>query len=297
MDSKENAFLILSSLVERFAQHLESHKKMENNETLVRRDFIDPFFKALGWDVDNSQGYSESYREVVHEEKIKVSKETKAPDYTFRIGGKRLFFVEAKKPSIYVKEDISVAYQVRRYGWSAKLAISIVTDFEEFAVYDCTIRPRLTDKASTARIRYITFQEYLKEFEFLWNTFSKEGVLKGGLEKFIQTDTQKKGTSTVDKEFLNSLDTWRKYLASAIITSNHNLEEEDLNYVVQQIIDRIVFLRIAEDRSVEHYGTLKDTIQHGNYYENLVQLFKRAAQKYNSGLFDFEKDTLSDNLK
>jgi len=58
--------------------------------------------------------------------------------------------VEAKKPSIAVKDDILPAYQIRRYGWSAKLPVSIITDFEEFAVYDCTKKPIPADKASVA---------------------------------------------------------------------------------------------------------------------------------------------------
>ncbi len=88
--------------------------------------------------MDNSQGYAEAYREVIHEDRVKIGAATKAPDYSFRLpGGKRLFFVEAKKPSVVVKTDILPAYQVRRYAWSAKLPVSILTDFEEFAVYDC----------------------------------------------------------------------------------------------------------------------------------------------------------------
>ena len=39
---------------------------------MTRRDFIDPFFKALGWDIDNEEGYAEAYREVIHEDKVKV---------------------------------------------------------------------------------------------------------------------------------------------------------------------------------------------------------------------------------
>jgi hypothetical protein len=30
---------------------------------------------------------------------------------------------------------------VERYAWSAKLPLSVLTDFEEFAVYDCRIKP------------------------------------------------------------------------------------------------------------------------------------------------------------
>ena len=133
----------IEALVTRFEEQYQSYKHSDYNETLTRRDFIDPFFKALGWDIDNEAGYAEAYREVIHEDKVKVSGATKAPDYSFRlVGGKRLFFVEAKKPNVSVKEDIQPAYQVRRYGWSAKLPISIITDFEEFSVYDCTKKPK-----------------------------------------------------------------------------------------------------------------------------------------------------------
>lgn len=297
MITKEAAYKKISELVERFADQIDSYKNVNYNETQTRRDFIDPFFKALGWDIDNEEGYAESYREVIHEDKVKVSEATKAPDYSFRlVGGKRLFFVEAKKPSIDVKADIHPAYQVRRYGWSAKLAISIITDFEEFSVYDCTKKPLVTDKASVARIKYLTFDKYLEEFEFLWDTFSKERVLKGSFDKFIQSDTYKKGTATVDKEFLQSLDRWRTYLATSISWNNKDLDEDEINFAVQQTIDRIIFLRIAEDRGVEIYGNLKEVIKQGDYYQNLFKIFKEADDKYNSGIFDFKKDCISKNL-
>ncbi|MBC7417120.1 MAG: methyltransferase, partial [Pedobacter sp.] len=144
MISKEAAYIIIEGLVTRFDEQVVSYKKTDYNETLTRRDFIDPFFKALGWDMDNSQGNAEAYREVIHEDKIKIGAATKAPDYSFKLaGGKRLFFVEAKKPSVVVKDEIMPAYQIRRYAWSAKLPISILTDFED----------------------------YLKEFDFIWDIF------------------------------------------------------------------------------------------------------------------------------
>ncbi|MEZ5195135.1 MAG: N-6 DNA methylase [Bacteroidales bacterium] len=307
MIDKEAAFKKISELVERFNEQFASYKKADYNETLTRRDFIDPFFKALGWDIDNEEGYAEAYREVIHEDKVKVGRATKAPDYSFRlVGGKRLFFVEAKKPSVAIKDDILPAYQVRRYGWSAKLPISIITDFEEFAIYDCTKKPIPTDKASVARIKYITFNDYLNEFDFIWNTFSKERVLKGSFDKFIQGTANKKGTATVDKEFLQSLDSWRTYLATSISWNNKSLDEDEINFAVQLTIDRIIFLRIAEDRGVEPYGNLKTAalspIEGGkggdnSRYNNLFKLFKEADDKYNSGLFDFKKDLISQDLK
>lgn len=296
MISKEQAREKISSLVQRFNEQKEFYRRQDYNETLTRRDFIDPFFKALGWDVDNEQGYAESYREVIHEDKIKIGGQTKAPDYSFRLGGgNRLFFVEAKKPSILVKDDIAPAYQLRRYGWTAKLPISIITDFEEFAIYDCTKKPAPTDKASNGRIKYFTYADYLNEFDFIWDTFSKEKVLKGSFDKFAKSDKNKKGTTTVDSEFLLSLDEWRKQLALNIALRN-NIDEDELNFVVQHIIDRIIFLRIAEDRAIEPYATLQETTKSGDYYQNLLKLFYTADQKYNSGLFDFKKDKTSGSI-
>ena len=297
MTNKQTAQDKIEALVTRFEEQYQSYKHSDYNETLTRRDFIDPFFKALGWDIDNEAGYAEAYREVIHEDKVKVSGATKAPDYSFRLGGgKRLFFVEAKKPSVSVKDDIHPAYQVRRYGWSAKLPISIITDFEEFSIYDCNKKPKPEDKSAVARIKFLTFRDYIKEFDFIWDTFSKEQVLKGSFDKFLLSDTHKKGTATVDKDFLESLDRWRTYLAVNISWNNRTLDENEINFVVQQTIDRIIFLRIAEDRSVEPYGTLKHAVKQGTLYHNLFELFQRADDKYNSGLFDFKKDKISRNV-
>ena len=78
----------IRKLVERFEANLDTYRGGGYNETLLRRDFLDPFFKALGWDIDNSQDYAEAFREVIHEDAIKVGGSTKAPDYSFRIGGR-----------------------------------------------------------------------------------------------------------------------------------------------------------------------------------------------------------------
>ncbi len=147
-------------LIETFDYNLEMYKKGSYNETQVRLEFINPFFEELGWDITNKQGHAEAYKEVIHEDGIKVGGVTKAPDYCFRIGGVRKFFLEAKKPAVNIKEDIHPVYQLRRYGWSAKLPLSILTDFEEFAVYDCRVKPAKTDKVSHSRILYMKYTDY-----------------------------------------------------------------------------------------------------------------------------------------
>src|SRR2546430_2282437 len=146
-------------LIERFDRNRSAYKSEQYNEARLRIEFLNPFFEALGWDVNNKQGYAEAYKEVIYEDAIKIGGVTKAPDYCFRIGGTRKFFVEAKRPGINLKEDAGAAYQLRRYAWSAGLPLSILTDFEEFAVYDCRTKPAPSDKASTARILYVTYRE------------------------------------------------------------------------------------------------------------------------------------------
>src|SRR3979409_1861303 len=113
--------------VERFDRNRDAYKSSNYNETQVRREFLDPFFKALGWDIDNEQGYAEAYKDVIHEDAIKVGEATKAPDYCFRSGGARKFFPEAKKPSIDIKNDVAPAFQLRRYAWTTKLPIGILS--------------------------------------------------------------------------------------------------------------------------------------------------------------------------
>ena len=303
--SKELAFEGIKELVEKFENNYKQFHTSDYNETLTRQDFINPFFEYLGWDVSNKQGYSQVYREVIHEDKLKIGKETKSPDYSFRIGGNRVFFVEAKKPSLNLKEDSDAAYQIRRYAWSGKLAVSILTDFEEFAIYDCSKKPSPNDKASMSRIEYINYKDYLNRFDFLYDTFAKENVLKGSLEKYNAETKNKKGTESVDIDFLNSLDNLRTKLASSISKLN-SISERDLNFAVQHIIDRIIFLRVAEDRGVENYGDLREACNNNNglkpivdnsYYQNIVEIFKKSDGKYNSGIFDFSKDKITDKIK
>jgi hypothetical protein len=103
----------LSELINRFENNREAYRSGQYNETQVRREFIDPFFELLGWDVNNKQGYAEAYKDVIHEDAIKIGSATKAPDYCFRIGGTRKIFVETKKPAVNIKEDINPFFQLR----------------------------------------------------------------------------------------------------------------------------------------------------------------------------------------
>ena len=279
-------------LVDRFGTNLDQLRSAAYNETQIRREYLDPLFMALGWDVDNRQGFALPYREVIHEDSIIVAGGTKAPDYSFRVGGVRKFFVEAKKPSVNLKEDAHPAFQLRRYAWSANLPLSILTDFEEFAVYDCHTRPTKLDKASNSRVSFFTFKDYLHKWEEIHSVFSKEAVLRGSFDKYAETKKGKRGTADVDDVFLEEIEIWRSLLARNIALRNPKLSQVELNFAVQRTVDRIIFLRICEDRGIETYGTLQDLASGERAYKRLVDLFHQADDKYNSGLFHFrpEKD-------
>src|SRR5207248_7537886 len=148
-----------------------AYMAVQYNEARLRLEFLIPFFVALGWDVSNRQGYAEAYKDVIYEDAIKIGGATKAPDYCFRIGGTRKFFVEAKKPAINLRDASEPAFQLRRYAWSAKLPLSILTDFEEFVIYDCRIKPDRNDKATTARILYLPYTDYPKRWEEIASIF------------------------------------------------------------------------------------------------------------------------------
>lgn len=277
-------------LVERFNDHRDRYRSSDYNETQVRREFIDPFFESLGWDVQNKKGYAEPWKEVIHEDAIKVGGVTKAPDYSFRLGGKRLFFLEAKKPALNLKDDPSPAYQLRRYAWTAKLPVSILSDFEEFIVYDTRVKPVQGDKASTARVVYFPYTEYPERWEEIVSVFSPQAIQKGALDKYVESKKKKRGTAEVDDEFLAEIEEWRNQLARNIALRNSGIKQRDLNFAVQRTIDRIIFLRICEDRGIEQYGRLMALENGSDVYARLRVLYERADERYNSGLFHFHKE-------
>jgi predicted type IV restriction endonuclease len=95
----------IEELVRRYDDLGPSYRGGTFNEAQLRKEYIDVLFRALGWDVDNAQGYSESYKEVVHEDPIKLRGTTGHIDYSFRIGGVRKFIVETKKPAVNIRDD------------------------------------------------------------------------------------------------------------------------------------------------------------------------------------------------
>jgi hypothetical protein len=260
----------IKELVGKFETHKESYKSSNYNETQLRREFLDPFFEALGWDIDNKQGFAEAYKDVVHEDAIKIGGFSHAPDYCFRVGGTRKFFVEAKKPSENIEDNKQHAFQLKRYAWSAKLPISILTDFEEFAIYDSRKRPNHSDSSVKHRVGYLKYTDYLEKWDEIASIFSREAILKGSFDNFVDEVKTKRGAEEVDDEFLKEIEKWRLILSKDLAKNNSELTQRELNFAIQKIIDRIIFLRISEDRGIENYGRLMALLNRSNVYQSLI---------------------------
>ena len=276
----------LLELIARFKDNRESFAAPSRNEADSRQQFVNPLLEAMKWDVANRGGLAENYKPVVVE--MPLESEARRPDYTLRIGGIRKMFVEAKSPAVGIFRNGEAAYQLRRYVWSAKLPVGILTNFAEFAVYDCRAAPKQTDGASVGRVDYLTLDDYESRWESLCTRFSPMGIQKGGLDKFIAAEGEKRGTAGVDESFLAEIERWRIELAQNLALRNPLLSAAELNFAVQKTLDRIVFLRICEDRGIEKYGRLR-TIADGRpkIYPRLAEAFQEADSRYNSGLFHF----------
>ncbi|MCY4146613.1 MAG: N-6 DNA methylase [Chloroflexi bacterium] len=265
-------------LVEKFT------RDKPGSETEVRVQFVDPLFAALGWDLQDKRQVRHEARVIIREAGLERSKR---PDYSFQIGNSPDFFVETKMPHVNLERNPIPAFQLRRYGWSGNTPVSVLTDFEEFSVYDCRIQPQRSDPAATARLRYYQYGDYIDKWDELEARFSRKAVAQGALRDWIEGE-RVRGFSRVDQAFLREMEDWRELLARDIALHNRELSQRQLNLIVQRTIDRIVFLRIAEDRNIEAYGRLRSAAAANKpVYAELKRLFSAADDKYNSGLFHF----------
>jgi len=279
----------VEALVRKFDADAETYRSAGYPEAQARNHFINPFFKALGWDVDNEAGVPYHLCEVW----VEAGETTGRPDYTFRLNGQTKFFVEAKAPSVELDKETHIL-QAKRYAWNSQsrdVLFAGLTDFEEFRFFDATLTPD-RERAFVGEAFHILHKDYLKNIDVLWE-LSPSRVALGSLEQFLKRDKQSiKYRVPPDKRFLEDLSEWRLELARGIHARTSGLDSALLSDIVQRLLDRIIFVRIAEDRKVIEPRQLHEIVEvweaHGGrlpIMDGLLTLFKEVNDEFNGEIF------------
>jgi len=278
--------MTIKELVAKYETGRDFYQTDRYNETEVRNEFLDPLFQLLGWDITNASAKPTHEREVLVEEPLKAGagEHTKKPDYTFRLYAERKFFLEAKKPCVNIKTDSAPARQCRRYGYTANLKISVLSNFEWLYIYDTSVKVKESDDNTIAMIRRYHYTEYEEKFEELKEYLGKESVYSGQFDEVWKDIEVRLKQWSVDKQFLKQINDWRLLLGKEILSAVTDIDMESLNDEVQSYINKILFLRVCEDRNIETYKELL-RIADEDQFPALIEKFREADTRYNSGLF------------
>lgn len=289
-------------LADRFQAHADAFLQTSYSEAQARKDFIDPFLKALGWDVDHEREHNPYEQEVKVERGVSVSaaRAQKRADYAFYLAPNFRdvrFFVEAKKPSVDLETSIDAHFQTWRYGYSANTPLAILTDFEQIHIIDCRLRPH--PDAALDRVwkrwHYTDWRDPEKFAEFYW-LFSREAHADGSYQRRIDELPKPRGGARqrglfhggyqpVDESFLSELQEHREALAKAFKKADASLDSETLTEIVQRTLDRLVFLRFLEDKQIETGIRVSDFGKGESAWSDFLGNCRRLDGIYNGIVF------------
>jgi hypothetical protein len=266
----------LGRLVEVFGRNLSHYKSPGYDEASLRNEFLNPFFRALGWDVENLAGNIPKHREVEIESRTQIGGRQKRADFLFRTDTRDRFVCEAKKPAEELHSRY--AFQAKRYAWNKDLPFAILTDFEEIKLYVVGGKPR-ADEPQVGEWKTWHYLQFPLVAQEIWDLLSREKVAAGSIDQLLDSLPKKptgKGKArqqwlikpdrsrALDTDFLEFLDEARKELASDLYSHNDHaelLQDNKLNEAVQRILDRILFLRICEDRDIDTGIALQSIVE------------------------------------
>ncbi len=280
----------LESLIDKFEKNRAEYMSKGYLEAQLREDFIDLLFEdGLGWDVPDRKALGARKREVM----VEKGESGNRPDYNFRINGEAVLYLETKKPAEDL-DNVKHILQAKNYAWSErKVNIVALTDFEGFRLFDATLKPdyRYPDQGEIFTLHYT---EYLDNLDKLLK-LHRDAVAEGSLDEILLKDRKSKQLrKPPDKAFLEDLNEWRKNLASGLYKkSGYTWDDYEISEVVQKLLDRLIFIRIAEERNIIEPRQLQDKLNYWNnskkklnlYNELLVPLFKTVNADLDGDLF------------
>jgi type I restriction-modification system DNA methylase subunit len=296
--SFDEAFDRVKDLVHTFKENEREFLSPSYSEIDVRKDFIDKFWIALGWDVNHDLQKNPYRRQVKVENSVNVEGRMKKADYAFLAPNFRdvLFFVEAKKPARNI-DNPDDYFQTVRYGWNAGTPVSILTDFEQFRLLDCRYKPDVHVALHRA-VKKFHFTEYADEEKFseIYYLFSSGAAAGGALDKFAAALPKAPGRAmqrklfagaykSVDEDFLQELDGLREELARSFKNRNSHLNGEELTEATQRTLDRLVFMRFLEDKLIESEAIVERLGERGTAWGDFVSESARLDRIYNGIIF------------
>ncbi len=171
----------INDLVHNFRAHIKAYKSKDTKEAEIRLQFIDPFWRALGWDVGDTKGVGPTEAEVIIEKNVETvdsaGLRSRRPDYLFRLGGFSRFIVEAKKPAIDIDADNDAIFQAKQYAWNSTIPFAVLTDFEQFRLYDTTLMPVLSDpRRGLVKEFTLDYDKYESQWDAITAAFGREAV-------------------------------------------------------------------------------------------------------------------------
>ena len=288
----DSAFKQIRELVATFKANEARYLSGDYHEAEVRKDFIDKFFTALGWDV-NHDIQSNPYAQEVKVERSHGPTQRRA-DYAFYLAPNFRdvrFYVEAKKPH----SDIATAdnyFQTIRYGSGSRTPLAVLTDFRELHVLDTRFKAEIKNalKRAVAKYQYTEYTDRETFAKIYW-LFSREAVANGALEQFAST-LPKKGKDippphlqNIDDAFLDELEKYRDRLAHSFKAKNPHLDSEKLTEITQRTLDRLVFLRFLEDKQIEEHQLVARFGNEDSAWHDFIAASRRFDGIYNGVVF------------
>jgi adenine-specific DNA-methyltransferase len=267
----------IASLVAKY-ESLPTRTLNRYDEENTKKDFVLPLFHRLGWEVDN-------LTEVAAEERASNGR----VDYAFKLGGVSRFYVEVKP----LREDLGNrtdwAKQAITYAENKSVTWAILTNFKQLMLFNTEWDEPNLDRA---RFLNLTCHDYEADFAKLW-WLSKESIEKGILNEEARKVGALKPKLPVEKSLYNQLLKWRTDLFNQIF---HYQKDKGVNLrqtdeLIQQFINRLVFIRYAEDRGIEE-NKLRAALhqwrsggREGDLIDRIRDIFRNFASVYDSDLF------------
>ncbi|MEK7664866.1 MAG: N-6 DNA methylase [Patescibacteria group bacterium] len=273
---KKEAKEKIKKLVEKYEKEKSLGRLKSYSEEETKKGFIEPLFEALGWNIYDK-------KEVSLEETIS----SKRVDYGFYLNDRIKFYLEAKKFNVDLYSE-DFANQAIRYSFNKGAVWAVLTNFETLIIFNAQdIEKKLADK----KLLTIHCNEYIDKFDKLW-LLSKEAFEKDLLDKYGEEVGKKIEKVPISSLLYKDLQECREILIKNLSQWNKNVNSDDLDEGVQKILDRLLFIRVAEDRGVEpatlipmtrEYYSRKD--QKETLYQAMILKFRELDNFYNSNLF------------